>query len=308
MRLLPLTFLLILCTFGLSIEAIDLSKKTFHFDSEPIDVVIPASPKDLITLEACIEGIESCLDVRRIIVVSKERLSDNAEWFDENLYSFSKEDIAVALMRGDYDAGIKLLESPQSRVGWFYQQMLKFYALFEIPGISSNVLVVDSDTVFLHPITMLSETGGGLFSTNDEYHKEYFYHAERLLPGFKRVYPEYSGIAHHMILQRPILDDLFMQVENFHGTQFWKAFCECVNPEKLGPMDSSASEYEIYFNYALTRTDQVRVRHLIWEDIPFVEDIEHYRNAGYQYVSCHDWLRKAYINFIENRSKANSTD
>ena len=42
-----------------------------------IDVVIPAHKKDIDTLDLCIDGIrKNVKDVRRIIVVSKEKLTD----------------------------------------------------------------------------------------------------------------------------------------------------------------------------------------------------------------------------------------
>jgi len=60
-----------------------------------IDAVIPAHPKDLETLEYCIKGIKKNVkNIRRIIVVSKSKLTDNAEWFDEALYPFSYPEVA----------------------------------------------------------------------------------------------------------------------------------------------------------------------------------------------------------------------
>ena len=101
--------------------------------------------------------------------------------------------------------------------GWYYQQLLKLYALYAIPKISSNVLCLDSDTVFLNPVSFISEEGGSLFNPGYEYHKPYFEHIARFVPGLKKVYPKYSGISHHMLFQKPIMDDLFADVEKKHG-------------------------------------------------------------------------------------------
>ena len=61
-----------------------------------IDVVIPAHKKDLATLEYAIDGIrKNIADVRRIIVVSKEKYTDKAEWFDEALYPFLTQKLVI---------------------------------------------------------------------------------------------------------------------------------------------------------------------------------------------------------------------
>lgn len=279
----------------LSAATIDFSKTTFDFPDEWIDVVIPVSPKESLTLEKAIEGVrENCPEVRRIILVSKTPPSDAAEWFDESLFPFTKFDIAVCLKQGDIEKAIEFLNAPKSRVGWYYQQLLKFYAPFVIPDISSNVLLVDSDTIFLNPVTFLTEEGAGLLNVGEENHEEYFNHARRLLPGFKKLFPEYSGITHHMLFQKVILEDLMSQVEEYHEMEFWQAFCLCVSPDQLTDKSSGASEYEIYFNYALARTDQIKIRPLLWDNIPYVENCFHYKERGYHYVSCHDWLREMF--------------
>ena len=49
-----------------------------------IDVVIPSHWKDADTLDLCIDGIRNNVkDVGRIIVVSKDKMTDNAEFYDE---------------------------------------------------------------------------------------------------------------------------------------------------------------------------------------------------------------------------------
>ena len=54
-----------------------------------IDVVIPAHKKDVDTLDLCIDGIRNNVkDVRRIIVVSKDKLTDNQEFYSEEDFQF----------------------------------------------------------------------------------------------------------------------------------------------------------------------------------------------------------------------------
>ena len=46
------------------------------------------------------------------------------------------------MFHGDAEKAREFLASPVTRIGWIYQQLLKLYAPFVIPGISSNVLVL----------------------------------------------------------------------------------------------------------------------------------------------------------------------
>jgi len=280
MRILLKIVLWIICA-----AAIPLSM----FAEPVIDVVIPTCSKDLEILNLCIRGVkENCKNVRRIIVVSPEHVTNEAEWFDEKNYPFTKQEIALYLNHMNQSAADRFLRE-SGRVGWYYQQLLKLYAAYVIPGIASNVLIVDSDTVFLRPVEFISPEGGGYFATGREYHQPYFAHAARFLPGLVRVYPDKSGVVHHMLFQRPILDELFDAVEDYHQVDLWKAFCYCVDLKHLGT--SGASEYEIYFNFALSHSDEVSIRELKWKNSGYPGSINEHRREGYDYVSYHSYLR-----------------
>ncbi len=130
----------------------------------------------------------------------------------------------------------------------------------------------------------------GLYNPGAEYHLPYFEHASCLLPGLRRMYPQCSGISHHMLFQYSVMQDLFSLVENLHQKPFWQAFCSCVHPEHLEY--SGASEYEIYFNFVFSRTKQVHIRHLKWLNVNSLKDLARYQTQGYHYVSCHSFLRE----------------
>ena len=60
-----------------------------------------------------------------------------------------------------------------------------------------------------------------------------------------------------------VLDDLFRRVERQHRCPLWQAFLGVVHPGEA----SGASEYEIYFNFALLyHADKVRIRQLQLHD------------------------------------------
>lgn len=287
-----ISLLFLLLCICVESEAIILkTKKTISYPlvENPIDAVIVSHPKDKPTIDLCIDGIKkNCSNIRRIIVVSSTKLTENAEWFNERNFPFSKKDIELEIGRGDIEAGKKFFRNVQQNVGWYFQQLLKLYSAYVIPDISPNVLVVDADTVFLNPVDFLNSSFGGLFCTSSMPAKSrYLNHARRLVPNYKRVYPKYYSVCHHMLFQKPILDDLFKEVENRHKMLFWKAFCRCVDLKEGG-----ASEYEIYYSFALGRTKQVELRHLKWQNSPYLGLMRQYQDEGYHFVSFHTYLRK----------------
>lgn len=271
-------------------EEIEPTKTHYHLLDDPIDVVIVSHPKDKETLEYCIEGIrENCIDVGRIIVVSPIRLSKKCEWFDEKNFPFTINDVVLAIGREDKEKAEKYFHHHWRPPGWYFQQLLKFYAPFVIPGISSNVLVVDADTVFMNRVHFLNDENGGLFCVSHlKAKKRYLKFAERLLPDYKRIYPHVYSVCHHMLFQRAILKDLFNRVEAYHNTVFWKAFCYAVDLGKF----KGASEYEVYYNFALNHTDQVAIRELKWRNSDDLDKRAEFQNENYHFVSFHDYMRK----------------
>jgi Family of unknown function (DUF6492) len=272
------------------------AQSTFYsFRNDPIDVVIPAANKDAFILTYCIKSIRKYVsNVRRIIVISKDYLAADAEWFDENSFPFSKADVAFYLNKEDSSLAQKYLNERPSRVGWYFQQLLKLYATFVIPNISSNILIVDADVIFLKPVNFLSGGNAGLYNIGTECHTPYFDHATKLIPNFTKIYPEYSGVCHHMLFQRAVIEDLFQTVEDYNHIEFWKAFCLHVNPGYL--KTSGASEYEIYFNFVFSKTPQVEIRQLKWANKPPLESpdalpqlIYQARQEGLYYISCHNY-------------------
>jgi len=285
-----LFFLLLLCLHSPAYADTSQPIKIYYdLVDDPIDVVIVTHPKDKTTLDYCIDGIrKNCHQVRRVIVVSSEKLTDEAEWFNENQFPFNKESIALAIARGNVETSEEFFHGKHRSPGWYFQQLLKLYSPFVIPDISSNVLVIDADTIFMNPVEFLNDSFGGLFCYSPEGAKPaYFKHAERLVPGYKRIYPKVYSVCHHMLFQKPILEDLFHTVEQYHGTAFWKAFCLCVDLHK----NKGASEYEIYYNFALSRTNQVALRKLKWDNSSNLSQRNKFQKKGYHFVSFHTYLR-----------------
>lgn len=256
-------------------------KQVYDLPPEPIDIVIPCCEKDTQILDACIAGAKANIaNVRRIIVVSPERYSDEAEWYDETLFPFQKGDVADELG----------LDSKSSRIGWYFQQLLKFYAPITIPGISSNVLILDADTIFLKPVNFINQEGGGLYAHDTRIHHPYFDHMDRLIPGFERAFPKLSGICHHMLFQKDVIIHLLETIEKEHKTEAWRALCRVVDPAYRD--FSGMAEYEIYFNFVFHTSDQMALRPLKFANISNLRQVPLFKRKGYHFVSCHHYMRR----------------
>lgn len=240
-------------------------KKTFNFVDEPIDVVIPAVNRG--RSEYCIASIKRFgKSIRNVYVISPEQVTDKAIWIDESIFPFSIFDVAKHLYK-DEEKAQEHLKQGKGRIGWYLQQLLKLYAPLVIPDISSNILLLDSDVIFLKPVNFMNEKSEPLFCVSGQHHKRYFEHAQRLIPGFERI-KGVSGIAHHMLIQRDVIENLFSLIESIHNKPAWQAFCECVEVKEDGSLPSTGmSEFEIYFNYFFASSDQGHIRKLKWANV-----------------------------------------
>ena len=278
--------LIVLCLIFSPFFISALDRTEYQLPNDLIDIVIPCHEKDQRTLEMVLLAIKTHIPHGRLIVVSREKFTDNAEWFNEDLYPFSKMDVAREIFKDEGQA-LQYIKHPLSRIGWIYQQFLKLYAPYVISGISKNVLIVDADTIFFRRIDFLEDDGTPLYSVGSEYISVYFDCIARLIPGLKKVFPDYSGICHHMLFQKPVLDDLFAVVESIHRKPLWKAVCHVIDHKEL--FGSFFSEYELYFNFLFTRSMRPRLRFLRWENVP-LRSYFGLDKERFDYVSCHEWL------------------
>lgn len=255
-----------------------------------IDVVIPCHEKDAPLLGLVIEGIKKYgKDIRRVIVVSSRPLTEKAEWFDEAHYPFIKDALLEVVFNNDKNKIQNYKNNPHNRVGWLYQQLLKLYAPLIIPNVSKNVLILDADTIFLNKVTFIDDEGYALYDVATEYHEPYFRHARRLLPGFTKIYPEHSGICHHMLMQPMVIEHMFKKITEFHQCEPWIAICKCIDTNEF--FGSFCSEYELYFNFVFENDYPVKIRKLTATNIKFnQQEIKKYQKQGYHSVSCHSYI------------------
>ena len=104
-------------------------------------MVIPAEEKDLATLNLSIRALKKYgQNIGRIVVISSEKLTDEAEWVSEERFPFSREDVIEG-----------------------YRGLLKWQAPCVIKGLSRHVLMVDPEVIFCRPVRFLSRWGVPLY-------------------------------------------------------------------------------------------------------------------------------------------------
>ena len=244
-------------------------------DAETFDIVIPVGPRDLNIIERQIEHTKkNVIGYRRIYLIPYDPslTVPGCITVNENIFPFN----------------IKTVESHLGKIHrckWYFQQLLKLYAGKVVPDILDRYLVIDSDTIFLKPISFI-EDGKCLYNYGKENHELYFEHIKKLLPNLRRMDKSKSGICHHMMFETKYINEMFSKIEAKHGDLFYNVFLKNVDKTRSG--GSGASEYELYFNYMLkNHSDKIKIRRLNWTNSGKIK-IE----GDWDYVSFHAWMRK----------------
>ena len=215
------------------------------------DLVIPVGPKDEELVKKNILCNKNRIDGYRniyLITVNENIKVDGCITINENIFPFNKKTVIDIFGTEFYP-------------GWYLQQLLKFYAGLIIPDILERYLVLDADVFLLKNINFI-QNNKIMMSYSEENHRPYMEHMSNLHPSLKRVYGDKSGIHHHMMFEKKYIQELFDMVEEYHKKDFYLAFLDSV-PEKYRDNTTSASEYEIYFNFMLmNHKDKVIIRKL----------------------------------------------
>ena len=120
--------------------------------------------------------------------------------------------------------------------------------------------------------------------------------AQRFIPKWFPV-SSFSGMQHHMLFQKDIVEELFSIITETHKQEFWKVFVENIEVKKW----NAASEYVIYHHFALARnsnkviTRNLKACDLIYDskdnELMFLEKLNQLRNtSNFQAVGCHAFL------------------
>ena len=283
------------------------------------DIVISSCKKDQFVLQKAIESIKEYIKgYRRIIVVSNEKLTEieNVEWFDEKKYPFTMKDM--------YDYMDKIVPDEKRRRKVSYiNQLIKLYAHKVIPDLLDNILIYDSDIVFIKETTFFEDDKplyGNRIVNLDPY-QPYLNHNLQLDSSFdfgnkldinkklKKTGKFCSGICHHMIFNKTIINEIIDFIEKRSGEIFWKYFLTNVTNKNINHCEPS--EYELYYNYVnIFHNSKIKIRPITWMEEAAGSGqqnkiITSYSNrfesikeqalaAGHNYIAFHSYNRELY--------------
>lgn len=243
------------------------------------DVLIPFHEKDLPILSYCIASVkQNAVGAQTIFIVSEKRPdiddSDDCIWIPEAHLPFSKEDVSSYI-------------HSETRIGWYYQQLLKLFAFHYLPTKLNHLLILDSDVILKKQVSFFSEEGHIYLASSEEHTEAYFTHMSRLLPGLTKQISDTSGICHHFMLKREHVEYLLETIVKIHNDSAWKVMLRLVDPEDYNK--SGMSEYEILFNFCLRNyPNEYRVRPL---QIDNLSTFGEFNQSKADMVALHAWAR-----------------
>jgi len=209
---------------------------------------------------------------------------------DETIFPINWVNVSEVMIQSVRDKGIYPLNDKTpfehmiyGRTGWFLQQLLKLYA-GRLLNITDYVLL-DSDIVWFRNVSFIYEKRNKLsryyYASSTQYHAPYMATLTKIsgvgvFESKEKIFR--SGIVHHMVIVREVLEDLFAAAEKRHGGMpFWQVLLNesalemtCRAPRlNICGAGSTLSEYELYLNYAQQRFPETVVfRPLLWANGP----------------------------------------
>ena len=189
------------------------------------------------------ESIQSALkylpDIQTFFVICphadklSEKLSskvgERVVFVDEKTFPLKFENVADVMLDTVAQVGKYPLKNGKSqfeafmwsKLGWFFQQVVKIYA-GEFLGID-DFIVLDSDLVFFKDIKLKNDSMGRYnYAYSSQWHASYRA-TMRLILGIEHTPgPYYSGICHHMVMVKKVIDDMKDRVISLHGIPLWQ--------------------------------------------------------------------------------------
>jgi hypothetical protein len=234
--------------FGLTLFTLFccLFKFDFGFNNKPsLDAVIVTTAKDSRVLEkSIISSLKYLIDVNKYYIITpnamdmKEKFgskfSTRVIFIDESIFPFSGANVSEIMIETVKQRGVYPLSGKTNfehtvwgRIGWFLQQLLKFYA-GRVLGLN-DYLLMDSDIVWFRNVSFINQTIDNNstkynYASSTQYHPPYVATLRRItgLNLFEsKIYR--SGICHHMVMVKSVLEDLITKTEKrYNGLPFWQ--------------------------------------------------------------------------------------
>ncbi len=248
-----------------------------------LDVVIPVAQKDCVNLPNAVQSIRKWVNhpLGDIFIVGS-RTEELLQICNEENCRFVDENEASPIRKDQINLTIHGID----RSGWILQQFIKL----NCDSISSSryILIADSDTVFVHPQIFVDAKNVIRLPFSDEFHLPYRSMYKRLF-NFEPKSPV-SFVAHHMIVDREILQEMRLEIETKNGGKWWKMILE-----KLDLSDGSGfAEYETLGNYMLERhPERLSIRYWFNAVVTEQEKMTSWQSGDKDHFtwSCHHYLK-----------------
>lgn len=255
----------------------------------PIDIVIPAHPKDFPVLR---HGLRALLrhvsPIRRIVVIAPqpfEARDPRVRWVADPPVDVLPSPKAIAARWAPDSAAA-------GRAGWLYQQLVKLGAASYVEDLTETFVVVDADVVFLRPVAFdLSAGKRNRYSLSAEHVPPYADAYERLVG--RRPPTDRSLTAHHMVIDRGLMAELTAELERRTGVPWYDAFLGAVDPSQ-----PAACEQSTYGWWVLDRHPELAEhRQLQWHDVRAAPSLfERARLApDFDFVAAHAWKHESFV-------------
>ena len=156
-------------------------------------------------------------------------VGDRVVFFDEQSFPVKFDTVADVMLETVRQIGKYPLKNGKShfevqmwsKLGWFFQQVVKLYA-GEFLGLE-NFVLLDSDLVFYKDIKFINSSGGKFnYAYSSQWHASYRSTMKTIL-GIDHTQGKYSsGIAHHMVIVKEVMEDMKKRVMINHGVPLWQ--------------------------------------------------------------------------------------
>ena len=210
-----------------TIDAVVLS----HLDNQAFNLSISSALKYLVDVDSIyviaqdprLEETYSSYFGSRVKFVSESKFEWTSRQVQTILYDAVKKKNPKYPLTGSSDFENFIGE----RAGWYLQQLIKLYA-GEVLGLGDYV-VLDADLCWFKPIAFVANHSGEIqahyYTPSNQYHNSYYSTMRIILqiePKLTSANIHHSGISHHMVFSKHVLQSLKKRVTELHrGRSLW---------------------------------------------------------------------------------------
>jgi hypothetical protein len=264
---------------------------------DQLDVVIPAHRKDFATLDIAAGcALRKLPELRDVFVVSSESYSSDSPRIHHVQEPRGTDFPVVDEIRARWEREYPPLAS---RAEWVYQQLLCLGATRYIAQLLPAYLCIDADTIFLRPVRFLFEGIRFVYCDSPQPPREPYAAAHRRLTGEEQLPRSFT--SHHMLYDRTMLTELFLQIEELHGKPWYDAYVDCVDFS----VGASINEQDTYGSWVVTHHPEAVLRRpLAWTEIRYVPNRwQRWRlSRRFDFVSAHAYMRQPLQRRIRQRT------